>query len=284
MQSRWLVEELVQRVGHPSAFGDIFVDAQHSMGLTGRIGQWHFGGVDPEAGAIGGLQRLDDMQLRLVAFQHLPVGGAVSFGLCARPGQVEVGLADDLGRVVQTRGNGKHLVAAEIAAFAILPENRLGDGVQDQIEGGATCAQRRFPARLCHQFSLQCPNLLDQRRIRLRLNHPIGGPDFGHRTDLDDQFRRVERAGKETIDAGVQGSATIGGGGVRGSKQEHRDAGQPGVGLEAPAEIAARTCIFGSAKQDHIRVCGGRLRDAIVIGGPSQKRCAGQGSMYSLLQ
>ena len=128
---------LPQRGLRPDAFGDVLIHAQDSHHPAGAVGQGHLGGVDPKPGAIRLLDRLDNVAPGLPGGDHFAVARDVRRGVIPRHRQVKIRLADHIARAVKSQGAGKRLVAPQVDAVPILPEDGLGNGVDDLPQGGA---------------------------------------------------------------------------------------------------------------------------------------------------
>ena len=120
----------------------VVVDAEHPEHAAVFAVQRDLRRIDPEARAVGLLQSFEDVLLGPILLDHLLVVRAIGLGLVARPRQVEVGLADDLLRRLQPGGPREHGVAAEIVPRAVLPEHRLRDRVEDQMQFRLAAAAR----------------------------------------------------------------------------------------------------------------------------------------------
>ena len=64
--------------------------------------------------------------------------------MLARPLQIEVILADDLFRILESRFAGERGIAAKVTRLTILPENRIGDDGDDVGQQTALMLERRF--------------------------------------------------------------------------------------------------------------------------------------------
>ncbi len=125
-------------------FGDVLVDAEHREGMAVPVQQRRLGGLHLQMFAVGLLLRLEDAQLGLAGFQHHPVIGPVGFGFLPCPRQVEVRLPDDLLRILHPGGPGEGFVAAQVPPLRVLPEDGLGNRVQDHEKHRLALPQGRL--------------------------------------------------------------------------------------------------------------------------------------------
>ena len=157
-------------------FGDVFIDPEHAIHPALFVLQRHLGGVDPDSGAVGLLQRFDDGSLGSVGGDDLPVIGPVCLGFLLGPGQIKIGFPLDPLRIIQPDGLGKHRIAPQIDALSVFPENGLGGHVQNLPEHEAMLAQCFFGLPFFLDIGEQTPYGTEQQKDKARKApyfHPV---------------------------------------------------------------------------------------------------------------
>jgi hypothetical protein len=115
--------KLLPLILRPFAVGDVFENTQDSVAFPGCVWQRHLCRINPQAIAVGLLQRLDDTKLGLVEGDNLMVILPVGIGFGVRPWQVIVRLSDRLFLRVQSGYSCERLVASQLNAVAVFPED-----------------------------------------------------------------------------------------------------------------------------------------------------------------
>ena len=127
---------LAQVLGLAIVGGHVGEEPNHPDDAPGLVAQGRLRGLDPEGLAVGLSLGLENELLGAAGFDHFEIVGAEGRDFGGGAVEVGVGFAEDLGPVVQANGLGEDGVAAEVYGVAVLPEDALGEGVQDMGKGG----------------------------------------------------------------------------------------------------------------------------------------------------
>ena len=125
----------LQRLLGLLAFGDVLPGAQDSDHVSRRAKKRHLVCLQPARGTVGHRRLLDDAQLRLPRVHDFAVFPHEKFRLlsCQRD-KIEVRHPHDGLCACEPKCPCDERIAADVAGFAIFPEDALRDGVQDQLQ------------------------------------------------------------------------------------------------------------------------------------------------------
>ncbi len=122
-------------------FGDVLVGAEDAHNPALAIVEWNLVRVEKGLLAVRLALLLDDVKLGPVVGHDTLVALPKKGRLLGFPGEVEVGLSDDLFGALYPGVPGELLVAAQVASIPVLPENGVGKAVDDQAEHSARLPQ-----------------------------------------------------------------------------------------------------------------------------------------------
>jgi len=123
------------------SLGDIVIDAEEAVDVALGVAEGEFAGVGPDEGAVGAADRFDDVEFGVAGGGDGVIIGAVGLSFFGRPSEVGIGFTNDVGGVGEPDGGGELAIAAEVVSVEVFPEDGLGDGVEDEVEGGAVFAE-----------------------------------------------------------------------------------------------------------------------------------------------